>query len=144
MANLPAFRDEEQAHARRDLRIRLGHESLNVTLACGEIDRVAGAIKATHPDFRYQPIARAEELVNDGQIQRMSAALVRRQFTPELISSLPRTAGLPPFSPHNRNTANKKSVTILRPHKLSSLLRRVSVSWRNLSCTSVAFGDRMY
>jgi hypothetical protein len=22
-----------------------------------EIDRVAGAIKATHPDFRYQPIA---------------------------------------------------------------------------------------
>lgn len=22
-----------------------------------EIDRIAGAIKATHPDFRYQPIA---------------------------------------------------------------------------------------
>jgi hypothetical protein len=27
-----------------------------------EIDRVAGAIKATHPDFRYQPIAGPEEL----------------------------------------------------------------------------------
>src|SRR5205814_2508584 len=26
-----------------------------------EIDRVAGAIKATHPDFRYQPIAGPEE-----------------------------------------------------------------------------------
>jgi len=30
-----------------------------------EIDRVAGAIKATHPDFRYQPIAESEEL-DDG------------------------------------------------------------------------------
>jgi hypothetical protein len=29
-----------------------------------EIDRVAGAIKATHPDFRYQPIAAPEELGN--------------------------------------------------------------------------------
>ena len=29
-----------------------------------EIDRVAGAIKATHPDFRYQPIAEPEELGN--------------------------------------------------------------------------------
>jgi hypothetical protein len=27
-----------------------------------EIDRVAGAIKATHPDFRYQLIAEPEEL----------------------------------------------------------------------------------
>jgi SnoaL-like domain len=29
-----------------------------------EIDRVAGAIRATHPDFRYQPIARPEEMGN--------------------------------------------------------------------------------
>jgi hypothetical protein len=29
-----------------------------------EIDRVAGAIKATHPDFLYQPITEAEELEN--------------------------------------------------------------------------------
>jgi hypothetical protein len=27
-----------------------------------EIDRIAGAIKATHPDFRCQPIAEPEEL----------------------------------------------------------------------------------
>ena len=32
-----------------------------------EIDRIAGAIKATHPDFRYQPIAEPEELGNGGR-----------------------------------------------------------------------------
>src|SRR5256884_4638374 len=32
-----------------------------------EIDRVAGAIKATHPGFRYQPIAGPEELGNGGR-----------------------------------------------------------------------------
>src|SRR5262249_32737069 len=34
-----------------------------------EIDRVAGAIRATHPDFRYQPIAGPEELGNGGPPQ---------------------------------------------------------------------------
>ena len=34
-----------------------------------EIDRVAGAIKATHPDFRYQPIAEPEELGNGGRLR---------------------------------------------------------------------------
>jgi hypothetical protein len=37
-----------------------------------EIDRVAGAIKATHPDFQYQPIAPSEELGNTGRIQWVS------------------------------------------------------------------------
>jgi len=37
-----------------------------------EIDRVAGALKATHPDFRYQPIAEPEELGNGGRIQWVS------------------------------------------------------------------------
>ena len=37
-----------------------------------EIDRVAGAIRATHPDFRYQPIAGPEELGNGGRIQWVS------------------------------------------------------------------------
>jgi hypothetical protein len=37
-----------------------------------EIDRVAGAIKATHSDFGYQPIAAAEELGNGGRIQWVS------------------------------------------------------------------------
>jgi SnoaL-like domain len=33
-----------------------------------EIDRVAAAIKATHPDFQYQPIAEPEELGNAGRV----------------------------------------------------------------------------
>ena len=37
-----------------------------------EIDRIAGAIRATHPDFQYQPIAAPEELGNGGRIQWVS------------------------------------------------------------------------
>jgi len=33
------------------------------------IDRVAGAIRATHPDFRYQPIAEPEEAGNGGRVR---------------------------------------------------------------------------
>jgi hypothetical protein len=33
------------------------------------IDRVAGAIRATHPDFRYQPVAAPEELGDGGRIR---------------------------------------------------------------------------
>ncbi len=36
------------------------------------IDRVAGAIRATHPDFRYQPIARPEERGDGGRVQWVS------------------------------------------------------------------------
>jgi hypothetical protein len=35
-------------------------------------DMSRGAIKATHPDLRYQPIAEPEELGNGGQIQLVS------------------------------------------------------------------------
>ena len=34
-----------------------------------EIDRVAGAIRATHPDFRYEPITEPEEVGDGGRIQ---------------------------------------------------------------------------
>ena len=37
-----------------------------------EIDRVAGALRAAHPDFRYQPIAEPEALGNGGRIQWVS------------------------------------------------------------------------
>jgi hypothetical protein len=37
-----------------------------------EIDRIAGVIRATHPDFAYQPIAEPEELGNGGRIQWVS------------------------------------------------------------------------
>jgi hypothetical protein len=34
-----------------------------------EIDRVAGTLRAMHPDFRYQPIAEPQEIGNGGRIQ---------------------------------------------------------------------------
>jgi hypothetical protein len=37
-----------------------------------EIDRVAGKIKATHPDFRYQVIAEPEELGDGGRVRWVS------------------------------------------------------------------------
>jgi len=37
-----------------------------------EIDRVAGAIKALHPDFRYQPTGEPVELGNGGRLQWVS------------------------------------------------------------------------
>ena len=37
-----------------------------------EIDRIAVAVKATHPDFRYQPIAEPEEVGNGGRLQWVS------------------------------------------------------------------------
>jgi hypothetical protein len=40
-----------------------------------EIDRVAGAIRATHPHFRYQRIAGREESGNVGRIQWVSGLL---------------------------------------------------------------------
>jgi SnoaL-like protein len=46
--------------------------SRGVSRGRDEIDRVAGAIRATHPDFRYQPIAEPEELGNGGRIRWVS------------------------------------------------------------------------
>lgn len=37
-----------------------------------EIDRIAGAIKATHPDFQYQPIAEPDVSGDGGRIQCVS------------------------------------------------------------------------
>ena len=37
-----------------------------------EIDRIAGAIRATHPDFQYQPIGEPEEVGNGGRVQWVS------------------------------------------------------------------------
>ena len=39
-----------------------------------EIDRIAGAIRASHPDFRYQPITAPEELGNGGRVQWVSGS----------------------------------------------------------------------
>ena len=37
-----------------------------------QIDRIAGALKATHPDFRYQPISAPEELGDGGRVRWVS------------------------------------------------------------------------
>jgi len=37
-----------------------------------EIDRIAGVIRATHPDFTYQPIAEPEEVGDGGRVQWVS------------------------------------------------------------------------
>ena len=42
------------------------------TVAATEINRIAGAIKAAHPDFRYRQIAEPEELGNGGRVQWVS------------------------------------------------------------------------
>jgi hypothetical protein len=36
------------------------------------IDRIASEIRATHPDFRYQPIAEPEEVGNGGRVPWVS------------------------------------------------------------------------
>ena len=37
-----------------------------------EIDRIAGAIRVTHPHFQYQPIAEPEELGDGGRVKWVS------------------------------------------------------------------------
>jgi hypothetical protein len=39
-----------------------------------EIDRIAGVIKATHPDFRYQPLSPPEEIGDGGRVRWVSGA----------------------------------------------------------------------
>jgi len=37
-----------------------------------EIDQIAGALRATHPDFLYQPLAEPEEVGNGGRVPWVS------------------------------------------------------------------------
>jgi hypothetical protein len=39
-----------------------------------EIDRIAGVIKATHPDFEYQPLVPPEEVGDAGRVRWVSGA----------------------------------------------------------------------
>jgi len=48
------------------------HEPNGVYHGRDEIDRIAGVIKGTHPDFKYQPIAPPEELGDGGRVQWVS------------------------------------------------------------------------
>ncbi|MBO0742890.1 MAG: nuclear transport factor 2 family protein [Hyphomicrobiaceae bacterium] len=39
-----------------------------------EIDRIAGVIKATHPEFKYQPLSPPEERGNGGRVRWVSGS----------------------------------------------------------------------
>jgi hypothetical protein len=41
----------------------------------GEIDRIAGALRAVHPDFRYQSMAEPQEVGNSGRVQWVEGRL---------------------------------------------------------------------
>jgi SnoaL-like domain len=45
------------------------HEPNGTYRGRDEIDRIAGAIKASHPDFRYQLLSPAEELGDAGRVR---------------------------------------------------------------------------
>ena len=40
----------------------------------GEIDRIAGVIKATHPDFQYQPLSPPEEIGDGCRVRWVSGS----------------------------------------------------------------------
>jgi hypothetical protein len=99
-----------------------------------EIDRIAGAIKATHPDFHYQPISEPEELGNGGRVKmgsgplRCAAVLRRNRF------------------PYRPRRPRRRSLPLFRQATLSWTLQptndeRLSATWavrqltKNLYCT---------
>src|SRR6266481_8962097 len=53
-----------------------------------EIDRIAGEIKATHPDFQYQPMAEPEIVGDGGRVQWVAAALAIHRVALERLLSL--------------------------------------------------------
>ena len=69
-----------------------------IYLGRDEIDRIVGAVKATHPDFQYQPIGEPEESGNAGRSNQYRAAPGKEPAYAGLVSSFLVTAGLPPFT----------------------------------------------
>jgi hypothetical protein len=50
------------------------HEPNGIYRGRDEIDRIAGVIKATHPDFQYQLIGPPEELGDGGRVRWVSGS----------------------------------------------------------------------
>ena len=63
-----------------------------------EIDRIAGAIWATHPDFQYQPISEPEELGNGGRVRWVSGIPGQAPAYGGPTSLSPAKAASPPFT----------------------------------------------
>jgi hypothetical protein len=57
-----------------------------------EINRIAGVIKAAHPDFKYQPLSPPEEVGNVGRVRWVSGAPGKPRRTREPILSSPEMA----------------------------------------------------
>jgi hypothetical protein len=72
------------------------HEPNGIYRGRNEINRIAGVIKATHPDFQYQLVARLRSWATAGGSVGWRVARASRRLSPEPISSLPATARLPP------------------------------------------------
>jgi hypothetical protein len=72
------------------------HEPNGIYRGRNEINRIAGVIKATHPDFQYQLVARLRSWATAGGSVGWRVARASRRLSPEPISSLPTTARLPP------------------------------------------------
>ena len=50
------------------------HEPNGTYRGRDEIDRIAGVIKATHPDFQYQPLSAPEVLGDGGRVRWVSGS----------------------------------------------------------------------
>ena len=77
--NLDDVFGESDAERRRVAVDEIFHENAvfydpNNTVYRGrdEIHRIAGVIKATHPDFRYRPLAPPQEVGNGGRVRWVS------------------------------------------------------------------------
>ena len=50
------------------------HEPNGIYRGRDEIDRIAGVIKASHPDFRYQPLSPPEVIDDGGRVRLVSGS----------------------------------------------------------------------
>jgi hypothetical protein len=50
------------------------HEPNGIYRGHDEIERIAGVIKATHPDFRYQPLSPPEVMGDGGRVRWVSGS----------------------------------------------------------------------
>jgi hypothetical protein len=66
------FGENDPVHRRAAIEDCVFYEANGMYRGRDQIDRIVAIIKATHPDFRYQPIAEPEELGDGGRIRWVS------------------------------------------------------------------------